>query len=113
MNVDKRRGVNNPTLLHDTPLPPLASPFLTLRASSPTAPLPLVKRGMNSGWTRPFTYFFCFVPVVFTKKEHSKTWRQNGLADLKYKVLGRTNLTKGTEKVRERKRCKLGPGSLR
>ncbi|CAM9827072.1 unnamed protein product [Ectocarpus sp. 13 AM-2016] len=32
-------------------------------------------------------------------EEHSKTWRQNGLADLKYKVLGRTSLAKGTEKI--------------
>lgn len=33
-------------------------------------------------------------------KEHSETWRRNGLADLKYKVLDRVPLAKGTEKVR-------------
>lgn len=33
-------------------------------------------------------------------KEHSETWRKNGLADLKYKVLNRVPLAKGTEKVR-------------
>lgn len=33
-------------------------------------------------------------------KEHVETWRRNGLADLKYKVLNRDPLAKGTEKVR-------------
>ncbi|CAM9824128.1 unnamed protein product [Scytosiphon promiscuus] len=32
-------------------------------------------------------------------EEHSKTWRQNGLADLKYTVLSRVPLATGTEKV--------------
>eukprot|EP00903_Cladosiphon_okamuranus_P006996 g6807.t1 len=32
-------------------------------------------------------------------EEHSETWRTNGLADLKYKVLTRVPLANGTEKV--------------
>ena len=56
---------------------------------------------------------FCF-SIAIDRQEHAQTWRRNGLADLKYKVLGRTSLAERSEKVKGKqfKSDQLTPAQL-